>query len=74
MLGTATLGTEHVDQKISFFDLARFLAARDPGSLSPEWEAEYLAFATDYPQQRPLPIPEWSGRQSPTQADSPAMP
>jgi len=57
MRGKATLGPEPVGDKLSYFDLARFLAPRDPGSFPAGWQAQYRQMLEDHPEGTPLPIP-----------------
>jgi len=56
-------GQAHLDSvpfrgKIAHFELAEFLAARDPVNYPPgRWRAEYERLALEYPRDMPLPIP-----------------
>lgn len=57
MRGEATLGPEPVEEKLNYFDLARYLAPRDPASFPAGWEAAYLGMLDEHPEGTPLPIP-----------------
>lgn len=57
MRGEATLGMEPVEEKLNYFDLARYLAPRDPISFPAGWEARYLEMLDAHPDGTPLPIP-----------------
>ena len=57
MLGHAHLDTTPVNGKVSYFDLANFLAPRDPASFAPDWHAYYHTLVHEYPADKPLPIP-----------------
>ena len=56
--GKATLDTEPVLQKQNYFELAKFLAARDPENYPPDtWFARYRDLAINHPDAQPMPIP-----------------
>ena len=56
--GQATLELVPFARKVNHFDYPAFLAARDPLNFpAGEWEDEYRHLATEYPVDRPLPIP-----------------
>jgi len=56
--GKAHLDTAPVRGKLAHFELAVFLAERDPYSYPPDtWRSEYEKLALEYPQNDPLPIP-----------------
>ena len=56
--GKATLDTEPVLQKQNYFELAKFLAARDPENYPPDtWFARYRDLAMNHPDAQPMPIP-----------------
>lgn len=56
--GKATLDTEPVLQKLNYFELAKFLATRDPENYPPDtWFANYRDLAMNHPDAEPLPIP-----------------
>lgn len=56
--GTATLGREPVLRHLNYFGVPTFLAAFDPTCYPPpNWRDEYLGLVTDYPNERPFPIP-----------------
>ncbi len=56
--GKAYLDTVPVQGKIPHFELAIFLAERDPYNYPPDaWRAEYERLALEYPRDDPLPIP-----------------
>ena len=56
--GKATLDTEPVLQKQNYFELAKFLAARDPENYPPDtWFARYRDLAMNHPDAQPMPVP-----------------
>jgi cation diffusion facilitator CzcD-associated flavoprotein CzcO len=56
--GQAHLDTVPVQGKIPHFELAVFLAERDPYNYPPDvWRSQYEKLALEYPQNDPLPIP-----------------
>ena len=56
--GKATLDTEPVLRKHNHFELAKFLAARDPENYPPDtWFARYRDLAMNHPDAQPMPIP-----------------
>ena len=56
--GKATLDTEPLLQKQNYFELAKFLAARDPENYPPDtWFARYRDLAMNHPDAQPIPIP-----------------
>ena len=56
--GKAHLDTVPVKGKVAHFELAAFLAERDPYNYPPDtWRSEYEKLALEYPQNEPLPIP-----------------
>ncbi|MES2101517.1 MAG: FAD-dependent oxidoreductase [Pseudomonadota bacterium] len=56
--GQATLELVPLARKVNHFDYPAFLAARDPVNFpAGEWEDAYHHLATEYPADRPLPIP-----------------
>ena len=56
--GKATLDTEPLLQKQNYFELAKFLAARDPENYPPDtWFARYRDLAMNHPDAQPMPIP-----------------
>jgi hypothetical protein len=56
--GKAHLDTVPVRGKLAHFELAAFLAERDPHSYPPDtWRSEYERLALEYPKNDPLPIP-----------------
>jgi hypothetical protein len=56
--GKAHLDTVPVEGKLAHFELAAFLAERDPHSYPPDtWRSEYERLALEYPKNDPLPIP-----------------
>ena len=56
--GKAHLDTVPVRGKVAHFELAAFLAERDPYNYPPDtWRSEYERLALEYPQNDPLPIP-----------------
>jgi cation diffusion facilitator CzcD-associated flavoprotein CzcO len=62
--GTATLSREPVLKHLNYFGVPTFLAAFDPASYPADrWRDEYLSLVTEYPNERPFPIPttpvEW---------------
>lgn len=58
LCGKAHLDTVPFRGKIAHFELAEFLAARDPVNYPPgRWRAEYERLALEYPRSAPLPIP-----------------
>jgi cation diffusion facilitator CzcD-associated flavoprotein CzcO len=58
MCGKAHLDTVPVQGKIAHFELAAFLAERDPYNYPPDtWRSEYEKLALEFPRNDPLPIP-----------------
>jgi hypothetical protein len=56
--GKAHLDTVPVQGKLAHFELAAFLAERDPYNYPPGvWRSQYEKLALEYPQNDPLPIP-----------------
>lgn len=56
--GNAELDTVRVDRKINYFDLAKFLAEKDPANFPADtWFAAYTEMATNHPPDQPMPIP-----------------
>ncbi len=56
--GKATLDTKPVLQKQNYFELAKFLATRDPENYPPDtWFARYRDLAMNHPDDEPMPIP-----------------
>ena len=56
--GKAALDSEPVLQKLNYFELAKFLATRDPENYPPDtWFANYRDLAMNHPDAEPLPIP-----------------
>ena len=56
--GKAMLDTEPVLQKLNYFELAKFLAARDHENFPPDtWFASYQDLAMNHPDTEPMPIP-----------------
>ena len=56
--GKATLDTEPVLQKQNYFELAKFLATRDPENYPPDtWFVRYRDLAMNHPDDEPMPIP-----------------
>jgi cation diffusion facilitator CzcD-associated flavoprotein CzcO len=55
--GTADLGMEPVAHNINHFDLAPFLAARDPASFPAGWQKHYRELQLQTPDDQPYPIP-----------------
>jgi cation diffusion facilitator CzcD-associated flavoprotein CzcO len=56
--GTATLGREPVLKHLNYFGIPTFLAAFDPASYpAGRWRGEYLSLVTEYPNEKPFPIP-----------------
>jgi cation diffusion facilitator CzcD-associated flavoprotein CzcO len=57
--GKATLSLEPVVRHLNFFGVPTFLAAFDPASYPADrWRNEYLSLVTEYPGDRPLPLPQ----------------
>jgi cation diffusion facilitator CzcD-associated flavoprotein CzcO len=57
--GTATLSREPVLKHLNYFGVPTFLAAFDPASYPADrWRDEYLSLVTDFPNERPFPIPK----------------
>jgi cation diffusion facilitator CzcD-associated flavoprotein CzcO len=58
--GTAALSREPVLRHLNYFGVPDFLATLDPASYPADgWRKAYLSLATEYPGDRPLPIPPW---------------
>ncbi len=56
--GKAALDAEPVLQKLNYFELAKFLATRDPENYPPDtWFANYRDLAMNHPDAEPMPIP-----------------
>lgn len=56
--GTATLSHEPVLRHLNYFGVPSFLAGLDPANYpSDTWRKEYLSLATEFPDDRPLPVP-----------------
>jgi cation diffusion facilitator CzcD-associated flavoprotein CzcO len=56
--GKAYLDTVPVQGKLAHFELAAFLAERDPYNYPPgAWRSQYEWLALEYPKEDPLPIP-----------------
>ncbi len=55
--GTADMGMDVVEHNINHFDLVPFLAARDPASFPPGWQAVYRDLQLNTPDNQPYPIP-----------------
>lgn len=56
--GKAHLDTVPVQGRLAHFELAAFLAERDPYNYPPGvWRSQYERLALEYPQNDPLPIP-----------------
>ena len=56
--GRTTLDFEPVLQKLNYFELAKFLATRDPENYPPDtWFASYQDLAMNHPDTEPMPIP-----------------
>jgi cation diffusion facilitator CzcD-associated flavoprotein CzcO len=57
IVGHTTLDDTPIEDKLSFFELAGFLASRDPASFPPGWQDSYRGAFVDRPTECPLPIP-----------------
>jgi hypothetical protein len=56
--GKAALDTEPILKKLNYFELAKFLATRDPQNYPPDtWFARYQDLAMNHPDAEPMPIP-----------------
>ncbi|WP_426436680.1 NAD(P)-binding domain-containing protein [Bradyrhizobium genosp. P] len=56
--GTAKLNKEPVLRHLNYFGVPTFLAEFDPASYpSDTWRNEYVSLVTDFPNERPFPIP-----------------
>lgn len=56
--GKAGLDAEPILQKLNYFELAKFLATRDPENYPPDtWFASYRDLALKHPEGEPMPIP-----------------
>ena len=56
--GTAKLSNAPVLRHLNYFGVPTFLAEYDPASYpSDTWRNEYVALVTDFPNERPFPIP-----------------
>jgi cation diffusion facilitator CzcD-associated flavoprotein CzcO len=56
--GKAVLDTQPVLQKLNYFELAKFLATRDPENYPPDtWFASYRGLAMNHPDGEPMPVP-----------------
>ncbi|WP_395685522.1 NAD(P)-binding domain-containing protein [Caenimonas koreensis] len=56
--GTADLGLEPVTHNINHFDLAAYLAPRDPASFPAGWQKVYRDMQLTTPDDQPYPIPQ----------------
>jgi len=62
--GTAALSRDPVLKHLNYFGVPTFLASFDPANYPAEsWKDKYLSLVTEFPNDRPLPIPESEGRQ-----------
>ena len=60
--GTAALSRDPVLKHLNYFGVPTFLASFDPASYPANgWRDEYLSLVTEFPNDRPLPIPESKG-------------
>jgi cation diffusion facilitator CzcD-associated flavoprotein CzcO len=60
--GTAALGHQPVLRHLNYFGVPTFLAPFDPASYPADgWRSEYLSLVTDFPNERPIPIPGMQG-------------
>ena len=60
--GAAALSREPVRKHLNYFGVPTFLATFDPASYPADrWHREYVSLVTDFPNERPLPIPEMQG-------------
>jgi cation diffusion facilitator CzcD-associated flavoprotein CzcO len=60
--GTAALSRAPVLKHLNYFGVPTFLASFDPASYPTDgWRDEYLALVTEFPNDRPLPIPQAKG-------------
>ncbi len=56
--GTASFENKVIGHKINHFDIANYLAPRDPASYPPEtWKAHYRDIALNTPDEQPYAIP-----------------
>jgi cation diffusion facilitator CzcD-associated flavoprotein CzcO len=56
--GTAKLNKEPVLRNLNYFGVPTFLVDLDPASYpNDSWPSEYLSLVTDFPNERPFPIP-----------------
>jgi cation diffusion facilitator CzcD-associated flavoprotein CzcO len=56
--GTAALSHEPVLRHLNYFGVPTFLARFDPANYPADsWRNQYLSLVTDFPNERPLPIP-----------------
>jgi hypothetical protein len=56
--GAAKLDDDLALRKINYFDLAKYLAARDPASFPPAtWFSDYKTMAMEHPDDAPMPLP-----------------
>lgn len=56
--GKAALGTEPVNHKLNYFDLAKFLATQDATNFPPDtWVKTYTAMVVDHLPEQAMPIP-----------------
>lgn len=56
--GTAKLSNEPVLRHLNYFGVPTFLAEYDPVSYpSDSWREKYVSLVTDFPNERPFPIP-----------------
>jgi len=60
--GTAALSREPILKHLNYFGVPTFLASFDPASYPADgWRDEYLSLVTEFPNERPLPIPGSKG-------------
>ena len=56
--GMAALSREPVLRHLNYFGFPNFLARLDPANYPADgWRKEYLSLVTEFPDDRPLPIP-----------------
>jgi cation diffusion facilitator CzcD-associated flavoprotein CzcO len=56
--GTAKLSNEPVVRHLNYFGVPTFLAAFDPANYpSDKWRNAYVSLATEFPNEKPFPIP-----------------
>ncbi len=62
--GTAALSRDPVLKHLNYFGVPTFLASFDPANYPAKgWRDEYLSLVTEFPNDRPLPIPISKGLQ-----------